>query len=233
MQAGSREAWLWILCGVAVVIGLLVGRWIHAVGTVPNLAAMFAMVAWMVFVAGLVVLVVVGLALMAFGQQGPGGAVMLVAASMGLGAFIAYMYGDGIQIVSERTAQIEVTLGPPIERSYIGSGTCFTVANGDAIKRVEGEPFMTAATTRLAVSLILDDGPRPHHRVAIVPDDPTGRMARYLSGVVSNVEVEAAVDRSTGSMAFTDLQADPQRELIGGADGPVRLDGTVTWSCDD
>lgn len=233
MRAGSREAWLWILCGIAAVVGLVVGRWIYAIGSVPNMAAMFAALAGMVFVGGLVVLVLLGLALMAFGHQGPGGTVMLVAACLGLGAFIAYMYGDGVQIVSERTAQIQVTLGPPIERSYAGGGTCFTVANGDAISRVEGDHFMTAGTTRLAISLVLDDSPRPHHRVAVVPDDPTGRMARYLTGIVSGVKGDAAVDRSTGSMTFTSLQADPQREPIGGPDGPTRLDGTVTWTCGD
>lgn len=73
------------------MIGLFVGRWIYDVGTLPNLAAMFATVAWMVVVAGLGVLVVVGLVLMALGERGAGGIVMLLAASVGLGAFIGYM----------------------------------------------------------------------------------------------------------------------------------------------
>ena len=233
MRATSQEAWLWVACGIAAVVGLIVGRWIYAVGSVPNLAAMFAVVAWIVFVGVLAVLVVVGLAVMAFGRQGLGGTVMLVAASMGLGAFIAFMYGDGPQIVSERTAHIEVTLGPPIGQSYSGAGTCFTVANGDAISRVEGNPFMRAGTTRLAISFVFRDGPLPQHSVAIVPDDPTERMARYTSGIVSDVEVDASGDMSTGSMEFTNLRADPQRELLGGPNGPTRLDGTLTWRCGD
>lgn len=58
-------------------------------------------------------------------------------------------------------------------------------------------------------------------------------MARYLSGIVSDVEVEAEDDRTTGSMTFTHLQADPQRQLRGGPDGPTYLDGSARWTCED
>ena len=91
MRFPGRDAWVWLACGLAAIVGVFVGRWIYGVGTLPNLAAMFAIVAWMVVVAGLGVLVGVGLVLMALRERDAGGIVMLLAASVGLGAFICYL----------------------------------------------------------------------------------------------------------------------------------------------
>lgn len=90
MRARSFQAWLWVACGVAAVVGVLVGDWIYRVSTLPNLAAMFAMPAGIVFLIGLAGLVVTGVVLMVFGEESAGGAIMLIAASMGLGAFIGF-----------------------------------------------------------------------------------------------------------------------------------------------
>jgi hypothetical protein len=230
----ARSRWAWIAIGIAGVTGVLIGRTIYALAAVPNMAALLAVFPLLLFVGIVAILVLIGLALMAFGKRDSGAIVALIAVSMGLGAYLAGLYGEGIQIVSERDARIEVTLGAPIDESYTGRGTCFTVPNGDVIRRIEGDPFIAVGSTRLSISVVLDDeGGLPQHRVALVPDEPTERMARYLSGIVSDVEVDADVDRTTGSMTFTDLQADPQRQLLGGPDGPGHLDGSVSWTCND
>lgn len=224
IRAGSR--WVWIAVGVAGVTGVVIGRAIYALATVPNLAAVLAVFPVLLFV-GIV-------AIMAFGDRDSGAIMALIGLSMGLGAYLAGLYGDGIQIVSERDARVEVTLGAPIDESFTGRGTCFTVPNGHVIRRIEGGPFIAVATTRLSISVVLDDEDGlPQHRVALVPDDPTERLARYLAGIVSDIEVDADADRTTGSMTFTDLQADPQRQLLGGSDGPTHLDGNVRWTCED
>ena len=91
MRARTVEAWLWIACAVAVVVGVLIGNWIYGVSILPNLAALFAMVAGAALLIGLAALVVAGAVLMAFGKEAAGGAVMLIAASTGLGAVIGFM----------------------------------------------------------------------------------------------------------------------------------------------
>jgi len=230
----ARSRWAWIAVGVAGGIGFLIGRAIYAMATVPNMAAMLAIFPILLFAGLVAIVVVIGLAMMAFGHRESGGLTAMIAVSMGLGAHLAGVYGEGIQIVAERDARVTVTLDAPIEESFAGGGTCFTVANGDTIRRIQGEPFIAVGTTRLSISVVLDDADGPaQHRVALVPDDPTERLARYLSGIVSDVEVEADEGRTTGSMTFTDLRPDPQRQLLGGPDGPTHLDGSVRWTCDD
>ena len=54
---------------------------------------MAALAAGVMFVGALGGVVAIGLALMAFRQEGPGGTVMLVAVSAGVGTFVGYMLG--------------------------------------------------------------------------------------------------------------------------------------------
>jgi hypothetical protein len=156
-----------------------------------------------------------------------------VTVAAGIGATAAIAYRDGPQIVSERPGSIEVTFGPPIEETFMGRGTCLTVANDDAIARVQGEPFISVDGTDWSVSLVIEQGEFPQHRVGILPVDDTERMARYLSGVVADVDVETSGDRTAGSATFSDLRPDPGKLPIMGHGGPERLDGEMTWSCDE
>lgn len=85
-----------MVCGVGALLGLRIGRSIYDLGTLPELAAMAAMAAGVMFVGALGVLVVIGIALMAFRQEGPGGTVMLIAAWTGVGGFVGYMLGYAV-----------------------------------------------------------------------------------------------------------------------------------------
>lgn len=85
----ARTHWTWIAVGVAGVMGALIGRAIYAMANVPNMAALLAVFPLLLFVGIVAVLVVIGVALMAFGHRHSGGIIALIAVSMGLGAYLA------------------------------------------------------------------------------------------------------------------------------------------------
>ncbi|MGH2427586.1 MAG: hypothetical protein ACRDGV_01690 [Candidatus Limnocylindria bacterium] len=71
------------------------------------MAALLAVFPLLLFVGFVAILIVIGLAVMAFGDREVGAILALIAGSMGLGASLAGLYGDGIQIVSERPCEVE------------------------------------------------------------------------------------------------------------------------------
>lgn len=84
----------------------------------------------------------------------------------------------------------------------------------------------------MLISIVLDDeGPLPQHRVTLVAADPEQRLASYHSGIVSDIAVDADGDRLQGTVAFANLDADPQRDPLGGIGGPTELDGIARWTC--
>jgi hypothetical protein len=232
-RVGSRT--FWIVVAVATAIGVAAGRAIYAMADVPSMAAMLALFALVLWVAILGIVLLVGLIATVVGDRATGPVLMLMAAVMGLASYLAGMYGDGPQVVSERPARIEVTLDSPIDRTWSGSGTCFTVANGETIRRIEGEAFIGLGDGRYSISIVIDDSDTlPRHRAVVVADDPEEVRSSYFDGITAEVDVVTEGQQTSGSATFTGLSANPGQQPIEGAGGPVTtLDGGASWTCGD
>ena len=154
MQARYRTPL--IVATVGVVIGVVIGRWIYTIADQPSMASMLAVFAVFGFVLVLAVALLVGLVAVVIGDRAAGGSLLLMTVAAGIGAAAAFAYRDGPQFVAERSAHIEVTLGPPIDETFTGRGTCLTVANDDAIGRVQGDPFISIDAINWSVSLVIE-----------------------------------------------------------------------------
>ena len=66
MRPISRR--VWIAAGIAGLVGVLIGRGIYAIATVPNMGALLAIFPLLLFAGIVATLVAVGVALMAFGK---------------------------------------------------------------------------------------------------------------------------------------------------------------------
>jgi hypothetical protein len=96
---------VWIAAGVAFVIGIVIGRFIYSVGSQPNLAALLAEFLVVLFVGAVAIVLLVGLVIAAFVDRDSGLTIALLAVVAATGAYLAGVYGEGIQIVSERPAR--------------------------------------------------------------------------------------------------------------------------------
>lgn len=219
-----------VLAGL--VIGVLAGRQIRFIASIPNLTAMFA---WFLAAAvwGLVIIIgVIGLAIVTFRRPVGGLQTIGVAAALAGGTILGQATGAEWRYPVELGARVELELGAPISDTFSGRGICRTIENGDRIVAVQASPIVRVGTDRMSLFLWLARTEGGDHRIQFVGYHTEGRQAGYRTGSGTRLDVDTEGLQTAGSGTFTGLEAEERGKRLGGPAGPRRLDGRFSWTCD-
>jgi hypothetical protein len=215
----------------AMVIGVLAGRQIRFVASIPNMVAMFA---WLLAAAawGLVLLIgIVGLVILALRHPAGGLQTVGVAGALAVGVLAGQATGSEWRYPVEMAARVELELGAPISQTFSGTGTCFTIENGDRIVAVQASPIVRVGTDQMSLFVWLARTEGIEDRIELVGYHTEGRLAGYRTGPGTRLDVETEGLRTVGSGTFFGLEAEERGERLGGPDGPRVLDGQFSWIC--
>ena len=216
---------------VALVLGVVVGWQIRFIASIPHLTALFtgfvAAVAWgLVLVIGLV-----GLAIMAFRRPTAGGRTLGVAGALAVGLLIGQVTGSEWRYPVEMGARVELHLDEPLQETFVATGTCRTIENGDRIVAVQASPIVRVGADRMSLFAWLARRDGVDHRIEQVGYHTEGRLAGYRSGPHTRLTVDTGDLQMSGSGTFTGLEAEPRGDQLGPG-GPRSIDGQFSWSCE-
>jgi hypothetical protein len=217
---------------IAGILGVAIGRSIHFMGSIPNIAGMFGLVIGMAFAGVIVVLLVAGAAT-AFRNLRLGLMMIGLAAVLGFGGYVGELVGEDYRNGIETDARVEVTFDAPISATFTGSGKCHAIDNGGLVYYVVGDAIVEVGRDRMSIAISIPQGEAGLNSIRLSGVATYGRLASYSTPMDAQVQVVSDGLRMTGSGTFEDLRTDDPGERIGGSDGPMSLSGSFSWTCLD
>ena len=216
---------------IAVMIGLVDGWQIRFIQSIPNLAALFAILVAMGTVVVVSVIVLIGL--LALWKRGVASSlrVLAVAGALVGGALLGYATGRTWEYGTETTAQVEIVLDAPISRTYTAEGTCRTEDNGDRFVDIQTDAIIHVGADRMSVFIYPGRTVEGPTRLLFVGSRTQGRLADYVTGADTVINVALESRAMAGAGTFEGLEMQQRGQPLGGPDGPRRLDGRIAWQC--
>ena len=214
-------------------VGVFVGWQIRFVESIPNMTALFA---WFIAAVGwglVLLLGIIALVVLAFRRTRAGTSTLGVAGALAVGLLTGHATGSEWRYPVETQARVELELDAPISKTFVATGICRTIENGDRIVAVQASPIVRVGADPMSLLVWLARSEEDDDRINLVGYRTEGRLAGYRTGPSTKLTIDTNRLQLSGSGTFTGLEAEGRGEPLGGPDGPRLLDGRFSWTCQE